>query len=56
MWLLNLFFASVLQIWYVQEWVSLSISDSPLDFKITRVDSIYVHIQIIYASMQQSSR
>ena len=33
-------FFSVLQIWYVEVWISRSISESPLDFEITRIDCI----------------
>ena len=35
------FFSSSLQIWYVELWISWSISESPLDFKITR--GLYFH-------------
>ena len=35
-------FSSILQIWYVKLRVSRSISDSPLDFEITRVDCISI--------------
>ena len=33
-------FSSVLQFWYVEERISRSISESPLEFEITRVDCI----------------
>ena len=38
MWLFDLFFPSILQIWYVEERISRSISEGPLDFQITGVD------------------
>ena len=31
-------FSSILQIWYVEVWISRSISESPLEFEIMRVD------------------
>ena len=40
MWLFGLFFSSILQIWYVEVRISRSISESPLEFEITRVDCI----------------
>ena len=33
-------FSSILQIWYVEVGISWGISESPLDFEITRVDCI----------------
>ena len=36
----RLVFSSVLHIWYVEVWISRSISDGPFDFEITRVDCI----------------
>ena len=42
MWLFNLSFSSILQIWYVEMRISRSISESPLDFDITRVDCIWM--------------
>ena len=39
MWLIELVFSSILQIWYVEVRISRSISESPLEFEITRVDS-----------------
>ena len=36
--LFDLFFSSILQIWYVKEGICWSILVSPLDFEITRVD------------------
>ena len=40
MWLIELVFSSILQIWYVEVRISRSISKSPLEFEITRVDCI----------------
>ena len=40
LWLFELFVSSVLQIWYVEVRISRSISESPLEFEITRVDCI----------------
>ena len=34
-------FSSILQIWYVKVRISRSISESPLDFEITRIDCMY---------------
>ena len=42
MWLFDLYFSSILQIWYVEEQISRSISEGPLDFEITGVDCIYL--------------
>ena len=33
-----IYFSLILKIWYVELWISRSISDSPLDFEVTRVD------------------
>ena len=45
MWLLDLFvFLNILQIWYVEVRISRSISESSLDFKITRIDCIYQYM------------
>ena len=44
-WLLDLFFSSVLQIWYVKVWISRSISESPFGFEITRVNCIVKKIK-----------
>ena len=33
-------FSSILQVWYVEVWISRSISESPLEFEITRVNCI----------------
>ena len=38
--LFDLFFSSVLQFWYVKVRISRSVSESPFDFEITRVDYI----------------
>ena len=35
-------FSSILQIWYVEVWISRSISESPLDFEITRVNCTFL--------------
>ena len=40
MWLIELILSSILQIWYVEVRISRSISESPLEFEITRVDCI----------------
>ena len=44
MYLSNVFFGiifpSILQIWYVEVRISRSVSESPLEFEITRVDFI----------------
>ena len=34
----SIYFSSILQIWYIEVRISQSISESPLDFEITRVD------------------
>ena len=39
MWLFNLLFSSLSQLWYVKVQISRSVSVSPLEFEITRVDS-----------------
>ena len=36
-------FSSILQIWYVEVWISWGISETPLDFEITRVDCNVIH-------------
>ena len=38
MWLFDLLFSSILKILYVEVWISRSVSESSLDFEITRVD------------------
>ena len=43
-WWFDLFFSSVLQIWYVEVWISRSISESPLGLEITRGDCIFVAV------------
>ena len=42
MWLFDLlfFFSSLPQHWYVEVWISRSVSESPLEFEITKVDCI----------------
>ena len=37
----SIYFSSILQFWYVEVRISRSISESPLEFEITRVESIY---------------
>ena len=36
--------SSILQIWYVEVWIPQSISESPLEFEILRVDCIYLSL------------
>ena len=38
MWLFNLLFSSLSQLWYVKVRISWSVSVSPLEFELTRVD------------------
>ena len=40
MWLFNLLFSSLSQLWYVEVRIPRSVSVSPLEFEITRVDCI----------------
>ena len=40
----RIIFSSILQIWYVEVWISRSISESPLEFEITRVDYTFRYI------------
>ena len=47
MWLFNLLFSSLSQLWYVEIRISRSVSVSPLEFEITRVDCITIIIIII---------
>ena len=35
-------FSWIFKIWYVEVWISQSISESPFDFEITRVDCIFL--------------
>ena len=42
MWLFDLLFSSIPQIWYVKVWISWNVSESP--FKITRVDCTFFHV------------
>ena len=42
--LFELRFFSILQFWYVEVQISRSISESPLDFEITRVDCIWIPV------------
>ena len=39
----RIIFSSILQIWYVEVWIYRSISESPLEFEITRVDLLSVY-------------
>ena len=41
-------FSPILQFWYVEVRISRSISESPLDFKITRVDCICMHVYVCF--------
>ena len=41
MWLFNLLFSSLSQLWYVEVRISRSVSVSPLEFEITRVDCMW---------------
>ena len=41
----QIIFSSILQTWYVELLISRSISESPLEFEITRVDCIYKCLQ-----------
>ena len=41
MWLLDVCFSAIMQFWCVDVRISQSISESPLDFEITRVDCFY---------------
>ena len=42
MWLFNLLFSSLSQLWYVEVRISKNVSVSPLEFEITGVDCIFV--------------
>ena len=46
MWLFNLLFSSLSQLWYVQVRISRSVSVSPLEFEITGVECIYKYLSI----------
>ena len=48
----RLIFSSILQIWYVEVRISRSISESPLDFEITRVDCISWSISTADCTME----
>ena len=43
-------FSLILQIWYVQVRISRSISESPLEFEIMRVDCSYMYLPCLYFS------
>ena len=51
MWLFNLLFSSLSQLWYVEVRISRSVSVSPLEFEITRVDCTFLldvaHISVL---------
>ena len=49
-------FSSFLQIWYAEVRISRSISESPLEFEITRVDCIWTWAQLYYAQLTRSVR
>ena len=52
MWLSDLLFFSLLQIWYFEVWVSRSVLDSPLEFEITRADcTIYSRTSVFRTSL-----
>ena len=42
MWLFDLLFSSIPKILYNEVWISWSVSESPLDFGITRVDCMFL--------------
>ena len=44
-------FSSILQIWYVEVWISQGISEDALDFEITGVDCILSHRNLSCASI-----
>ena len=44
MWLFDLLFSSIPQIWYVEIRIYRNVSESPLEFEITRVVCILVHV------------
>ena len=48
----RIIFSSILQIWFVEVRISRSISESPLEFEITRVDCI---VEIVYNTSKHSS-
>ena len=47
MWLFDLLFSSISQIRSVEVWISRSVSESPLDFEITRVDCICTLVYLL---------
>ena len=51
MWLFNLLFSSLSQLYYVEVRISRSVSVSPLEFEITRVDCNY--ILVIYSVIKE---
>ena len=57
MWLFNLLFSSLSQLWYVEVRISRSVSVSPLEFEITGVDCIWIKnwsrylVQIIHSDV-----
>ena len=50
MWLFNLLFPSLSLLWYVEVRISRSVSISPLEFEITRVDCIWMYIKCVTMS------
>ena len=48
MWLIKFLFSSILQTWYVELRISRSISESPLEFEITRVDCSSVAASLLF--------
>ena len=63
MWLFYLLFSLILQIWYVEVRISWSVSESTLDFEITRVDCVSIrrvsqsspsHCQLLSLSLSAS--
>ena len=55
MWLIELVFPQIMQNWYVEVRISRSISESPLEFEITRVDCIIFNFNIIISSSSCST-
>ena len=53
MWLFNLLFSSLSQLWYVEVRISRSVSVSPLEFEITRVDCIIlpIHLKLVHCAI-----
>ena len=48
MWLFDLLFCSLLQLWYFEVRISRSVSESPLEFEITRADcSLWLTLSLV---------